>query len=402
MSRWRRRACGFWLSGHYDWVLERNRQAHQAAFFERQVTNCCPISGKLKVIHGLPTIFTSSPYLCEGFNMGNRVSYLLRRYGATSMESSSNSSFFYQGRSLVSMMQGNQLRSVFRTPDMPLAEQRVDGGEAYHLFSTDGKASVLSVQETDKGEQHAYSVYGHDPKLPSTLTLLGFNGEAFTLVSGCYALGNGYRSFNPTLMRFTSPDRLSPFGKGGVNAYCYCSCDPVNNVDPSGRMMRRISPVLIPKPVSIIIPKSVITINSINEPDIFSKVISYLDLRSAAALSRVNKHVYSMTRAAFSKMEVSLSDPEKLLAASQKGTVGPGVGQSYELLVKRPDIKLPPQSKHDGAREQLIRDIDAARKFRAAQRSRLSSFDSSSGSDSEDELQRISQGIRKAMNGPQL
>ena len=61
MSRWRRRACGFWLSGHYDWVLERNRQAHQAAFFERQMTNWCPISGKLNVIHGLPTIFTSSP-----------------------------------------------------------------------------------------------------------------------------------------------------------------------------------------------------------------------------------------------------------------------------------------------------------------------------------------------------
>ncbi|MFJ3151284.1 RHS repeat-associated core domain-containing protein [Pseudomonas hunanensis] len=310
------------------------------------------------------------------------------------MNSSSNSSYFYQRSSLVSMMQGNQLRSVFRTPDMPLAEQSVESGEAYHLFSIDGKASVLSVQDTDKGEHHAYSVYGHDRKLPSTLTLLGFNGEAFTLISGCYALGNGYRSFSPTLMRFTSPDRLSPFGKGGVNAYCYCSCDPVNNVDPSGRMMRRISPVLIPKPV--------ITINSINEPDIFSKIISYLDLRSAAALSKVNKQFYSMTRAAFSKMEVSLSDPEKLLAASQKGTVGPGVGQSSELLVKRPDIKLPPQSKPDGAREQLIRNIDAARKFRAAQRSRLSSFDSSSGSDSEDELQRISQGIRKAMNGPQL
>jgi len=35
-------------------------------------------------------------------------------------------------------------------------------------------------------------------------------------------------------MRFTSPDGLSPFGKGGRNAYAYCEADPMNNVDPSG------------------------------------------------------------------------------------------------------------------------------------------------------------------------
>jgi hypothetical protein len=35
-------------------------------------------------------------------------------------------------------------------------------------------------------------------------------------------------------MRFHSPDRLSPFGKGGVNAYAYCGGSPVNRTDPSG------------------------------------------------------------------------------------------------------------------------------------------------------------------------
>lgn len=39
----------------------------------------------------------------------------------------------------------------------------------------------------------------------------------------------------PTLMRFLSPDRLSPFGKGGINSYCYCSGDPINYIDPTGR-----------------------------------------------------------------------------------------------------------------------------------------------------------------------
>jgi len=37
-------------------------------------------------------------------------------------------------------------------------------------------------------------------------------------------------------MRFYSPDTLSPFEKGGVNAYCYCEGDPINNSDPTGRV----------------------------------------------------------------------------------------------------------------------------------------------------------------------
>ena len=109
-----------------------------------------------------------------------------------------------------------------------------------------------------------------------------------------------------------------------------------------------------------------------------------------------------MTRPAFQKIERSLSHPEQLLDAALKGSVGPALGHSYELLVKRPDIKLPPQSRHDGARDQLIRDIEASRQFRAAQRTRSASFDTSSESDSDDELRRITDGVRKALNGPQL
>ncbi|NLA01594.1 hypothetical protein GTA07_14335 [Rhodococcus hoagii] len=38
----------------------------------------------------------------------------------------------------------------------------------------------------------------------------------------------------PTLMRFSAPDSLSPFNEGGLNAYAYCGCDPINHEDPSG------------------------------------------------------------------------------------------------------------------------------------------------------------------------
>lgn len=62
----------------------------------------------------------------------------------------------------------------------------------------------------------------------------GFNGELLDDITGHYLLDNGYRAYNPVLMRFNSPDSLSPFGEGGLNAYAYCAGDPVNRSDPSG------------------------------------------------------------------------------------------------------------------------------------------------------------------------
>jgi len=67
----------------------------------------------------------------------------------------------------------------------------------------------------------------------------GFNGDMCEKIALHYLLGNGHRAFLPALMRFNQPDALSPFGAGGLNAYAYCSSDPVNYQDPSGRMAGR-------------------------------------------------------------------------------------------------------------------------------------------------------------------
>jgi len=95
-------------------------------------------------------------------------------------------------------------------------------------------------QETSQGSEPPhrprfnYSAYGLRGTHNQRVTLLGFNGELADSVAVYYLLGNGYRAFNPNLMRFNSPDSWSPFGDGGLNAYAYCGGDPINNTDPTG------------------------------------------------------------------------------------------------------------------------------------------------------------------------
>ena len=66
--------------------------------------------------------------------------------------------------------------------------------------------------------------------------LAGFAGAYRDCVTYAHPLGNGYRWYLPSLMRFNAPDSWSPFDAGGVHAYAYCAADPINRVDLSGHM----------------------------------------------------------------------------------------------------------------------------------------------------------------------
>lgn len=151
-------------------------------------------------------------------------------------KASNRSLFFYQRDKLITVKQGDEHRAIFRNAEQPLAEQQTNGDRSIALLATDDKGSVLSVENEDDKEDHLYSVYGHDPTLPSLRTTTGFNGEIFDIGSTCYLLGLGYRAYSPRLGRFIAADNWSPFGQGGLNAYCYCEGDPVNSSDPSGHM----------------------------------------------------------------------------------------------------------------------------------------------------------------------
>lgn len=142
--------------------------------------------------------------------------------------------FFYQNGKITTVSEKGRPRTIFRADDQPLAEQHAGDAGTPGLLATDDKGSVLTVQNNDEEEDPRFTPYGHDADMRTGKLLLGFNGEPITPSIECYLLGSGYRSYAPHLMRFLSPDSLSPFGAGGLNAYAYCSNDPVNLVDPSG------------------------------------------------------------------------------------------------------------------------------------------------------------------------
>ena len=138
---------------------------------------------------------------------------------------------FYNKSRMVTEIEGAVQRSVLQVGDHVLAEGGAGGSK---LLATDLQRSVLHTVNPDKTQPMAYNVYGHRPAESGVASVLGFNGERADPVTGHYLLGNGYRAFNPVLMRFNSPDSWSPFGKGGLNSYGYCGGDSVNRVDSSG------------------------------------------------------------------------------------------------------------------------------------------------------------------------
>jgi RHS repeat-associated protein len=114
------------------------------------------------------------------------------------------------------------------------------------LLATDLQQSILAELDRSGPNLRAYTPYGSPSSLRPTSAGLGFNGQLKERSTGWYHLGNGHRVYNPMLMRFHSPDRLSPFDKGGINSYAYSKGDPVNFKDPTGEYPEWIARLIQP------------------------------------------------------------------------------------------------------------------------------------------------------------
>ncbi|MFY0728190.1 RHS repeat-associated core domain-containing protein [Pseudomonas sp. NFX15] len=167
-----------------------------------------------------------------------------RQNGCTVLEQPVIQRFHCKSR-LTTEIQGAARWSILQHDDQLLAQQNhLDVKVSTTLLATDLQRSVLNALDATQANPLAYTPYGYRPAESGLLSLLGFNGERPDPVTGHYHLGNGYRQFNPVLMRFNSPDSWSPFGEGGLNAYAYCEGDPVNRVDPTGHSLQGILDLL--------------------------------------------------------------------------------------------------------------------------------------------------------------
>ncbi|MCU6275499.1 RHS repeat protein [Morganella morganii] len=169
----------------------------------------------------------------ENLNGGSYEYDALNRLVSQQVSGGDVRELYYRGNTLVNevLAAGRQETRLIKRGTHCLGMSQ---GGALTLTGTDHNNSLIwSENKNDGATRHNWSPYGSGNPVD---LLPGFNGERCDPVSGSYHLGNGYRAYNPVLMRFNCPDNLSPFGEGGINPYAYCAGDPVNFTDPSGHM----------------------------------------------------------------------------------------------------------------------------------------------------------------------
>lgn len=104
------------------------------------------------------------------------------------------------------------------------------------LLATDLQRTVLRSGHT---LYRRYTPYGGFR--PDDGAWLGFSDAHLDHASGCYLLGNGHRAFSPALMRFGSPDRLSPFARGWAKCLRLLPWGPDQPSRSDGAGGRRLS-----------------------------------------------------------------------------------------------------------------------------------------------------------------
>lgn len=136
---------------------------------------------------------------------------------------------FYCNNALTHIQHPSTSEFIFRTQAINLAIK--DLHNTQRLISVDLFNSPFLTMHPKYFVPYRYSAFGFSPPSDSGWC---FKGEREDPISNGYLLGNGRRLYSPSLMRFTSPDALSPFSKGGLSYYAFALNDPISNSDPSG------------------------------------------------------------------------------------------------------------------------------------------------------------------------
>lgn len=252
------------------------------------------------------------------------------------------SRFFYQNRSTATITGTQNSQRFIWGSGVILAFQNLQAA-ARCLFASDSSGSVIATALKDHLMSQRYTVSGFSKlDIRDAAGAIAFKGYYWDSMLEAYALGRGYRYYNPILMRFMKVDDLSPFGTGGVNAYAYCEGDPLNFHDADGTTRHRL-PQLLMHPQSKVTPPASpqnatqrsqaasppnLSLNDIVLPDDFQKVLASSNEslqspvpgpvgRSVSAPARVEP--YPATASRDSQRSLPQPSPELLALAKTHG-----------------------------------------------------------------------------------
>lgn len=144
---------------------------------------------------------------------------------------------YYSGDQLSTVAsRGGKQQRLVSLAGTTVAQCQAGDPSQIRLLGVDAQNSVLLQADEQELRSQSYGPYGQRGSSEGFDSVLAYTGERVDPVTGGYHLGNGYRTYSPALMRFHSPDNLSPFGQGGLNPYVYCDGDPINHRDPGGHL----------------------------------------------------------------------------------------------------------------------------------------------------------------------
>lgn len=163
--------------------------------------------------------------------------------------------FFYKGSVFGTAISGPMSLTWVGYARSFLSLYSVSGGRSeFNHLASDRQGTVLAGTASSGGAEDTCTAYGYSKSMLTSFC--GFHGELRSSVTGHYQFGRGHRQMNPVLMRFNSPDKLSPFGKGGLNAYAFMLDDPMNGSDPTGGYKIGGAPLVLKKDHVLLVTQS--------------------------------------------------------------------------------------------------------------------------------------------------
>lgn len=246
-----------------------------------------------------------------------------------------NESRFYRDGELANQLVGGEGSTFVRAEGVVLAEQAGTSGKSL-LLAVDQKNSVLYESSQSGWLDMAYTSYGYRGDSSPPDSSLGYKGELREAQTGWYLLGNGYRAFNPLLMRFHSPDSLSPFAEGGLSAYTYCLGDPISWSDPTGHIpvIGKLAKTVFSRVADAGTGAVVATSRAT------SSVTEATAVAASGTSSAANKSLSLVGSAAETRVAPKLSSAPSI--ASPKSTAATEFFSSESMLTPKFNVKPPP------------------------------------------------------------